>query len=155
LSEFQIADFFRSVDFTDMKHFLVSLALLTALNTTWANLGDNGDRIEDLYANIVERHLRDDGTVTVLYQKDRYSYFVIFANEHSILERYSHANGTGLSEKEIARFLKANAGAATWTPDSKATERRFERSDHRAEATYGDVNGRPTLTVRALGKGQK
>jgi hypothetical protein len=133
---------------TDMKHFLVVLTLLTALNTVWANLGDNGDKIEDSYGNVVERHLRDDGTVSVLYHKDRYLYLVVFANDHSVLERYSHANGTGLSEKEIARFLRANAGAAMWAPDNKAAERRFERSDHQAEATYGNVSGRPTLTVR-------
>jgi hypothetical protein len=133
-----------------MKHFLVSLALLTALNTTWASLGDNGDRIESLYGDIVQRQLRDDETVAVVYHKDRdrYLYLVVFASNRSILERYSHANGTGLSEKEIARFLKANAGGATWAPDNKPTERKFERSDHGAEATYGDVNGRMTLTVR-------
>ena len=131
-----------------MKHFLVVLTLLTALNTIWANLGDNSDKIEDSYGSVIERHLRDDGTVSVGYHKDRYLYFVIFSNDHSVLERYSHANGTGLSEKEIARFLKANAGAATWAPDNKATERRFDRTDHMAKATYGDFNGRSTLTVR-------
>jgi hypothetical protein len=133
-----------------MKHFLVSMAILTALNTTWANLGDNGDKIEDLYGNIVQRRLGNDETVSVVYHKDKYLYLVVFANDHSILERYSHANNTGLSEKEIARFLKTNAGGATWAsaPNNKATERRFERSDHRAEATYGDVNGRMALTVR-------
>jgi len=139
-----------------MKQFLVSLALLTTLNTTWASLGDNGDKIEDLYGNIVQRRLQDDETVSVVYHKDkdRYVYLVIFANNRSILERYSHANGTALSEKEIARFLKANAGAASWAPahDNKPTERRFERSDHKAEATYGDVNGRLTLTVRERSK---
>jgi hypothetical protein len=133
-----------------MKHFLVSLVLLTGLNTTWASLGDNGDKIEDLYGNIVQRQLRDE-TVSVVYHKDRYLYLVVFANNRSVLERYSHANGTGLSEKEIAKFLKANAGGATWTPapGHKSAERKFERSDHRAEAAYGDVNGRMTLSVRA------
>src|SRR5215472_3633561 len=108
-----------------MKHFLVVVTILTALNTVWASLGDNGDKIEDSYGNVAERHLRDDGTVSVLYHKDRYLYFVIFANGHSVLERYSHANGAGLSEKEIARFLKANASGGTWAPDNKGTERRF------------------------------
>jgi hypothetical protein len=54
-----------------------------------------------------------------------------------------------LSDKEIARFLKANAQGATWTSDRSGKERRFERSDHKAAATYGDKAGRPTLTVRA------
>ena len=61
-----------------------------------------------------------------------------------------HVNGTDLSEKEITRFLKANAGGATWAPDDKSKERRFKRSDHKAEATYANMAGRPTLTVREL-----
>jgi hypothetical protein len=75
---------------------------------------------------------------------------VIFANGRSILERYSHVKGTDLSEKEIARFLKANAAGATWSPGSKEKERRFKRSDGKAAATYGTMDGRPTLTVREL-----
>ncbi len=134
---------------TDMKQSIVIvLTVLTTLSSVRANLGDSDDKIDDSYGNLVERHLLDDGTVSVLYHKDRYLYFVIFANRRSVLERYSHVKGTDLSEKEIARFLKANAAGATWTPDNKATERRFERSDHKAEATYMNLAGRPTLTVR-------
>ena len=59
--------------------------------------------------------------------------------------------GTDLSEKEIARFLKANAAGGTWLPAGTPQERRFKRSDDKAEATYGTVDDRPTLTVRALG----
>ncbi len=78
-------------------------------------------------------------------------YTVVFAEGRSVLEKYSHVKGTDLSEKEIAKFLKANAGrTATWMPDSKAKERSFKRSDYKAEATYGKVAGRPTLTVREL-----
>ena len=132
-----------------MKQFLVLvLTVLTSWSPVWANLGDGGDKIEDSYGVIIDRHLRDDGTVSVLYHKDRYLYFVIFAEGRSVLERYSHAKGTDLSEKEIARFLKANAGGTTWTPDNKTKERRFERSDHKAEATYSKINDRPALTVR-------
>src|SRR6266705_3562205 len=134
---------------TNIKQFIVVLlTIFTALSTVCASLGDSDDRIDDSYGNLVERHLLDDGTVSVLYHKDRYLYFVIFANRRSVLERYSHVKGTDLSEKEIARFLKAIAAGATWTPDNKATERRFERSDHKAEATYMNLAGRPTLTVR-------
>jgi hypothetical protein len=134
-----------------MKQLLVVvLTILTALSSVWANLGDGSDRIDDSYGNLIERHLLDDGAVSVLYHKDRYLYFVIFAEGRSVLERYSHAKGTDLSEKEIARFLKANAAGATWTADNKAKERRFLRSDHKAEATYMNMAGRPTLTVREL-----
>jgi len=98
----------------------------------------------------VQRRLRDDGTVSVLYHKDRYLYQVTFANGRSVSETYFNVKGTDLTEKEITAFLKANAAKATWTPDSSAKERRFKRSDGKAEATYGTVNGRPALTVREL-----
>ncbi len=134
-----------------MKQFVVFvLTVLTSWSSVWANLGDSGDTIEDSYGAITERHLRDDGTVSVRYHKDRYLYGVIFAEGRSVSETYSHIKDTDLSEKEIARFLKANAGGATWTPDNKTKERRFERSDHKAEATYVNMAGRPTLTVREL-----
>jgi hypothetical protein len=134
-----------------MKRFFVTLLMISAgVSSVCANLGDGGDRIDDSYGNLVERHLLDDGTVSVLYHKDPYLYFVVFDRGVSVLERYSHAKGTVLSEKEIAKFLKANAGGATWTQDNKAKERRFERSDHKAEATYANMASRPTLTVREL-----
>ena len=132
-----------------MKQFLVFvLTVLATLSPVRANLGDGDERIDDSYGNVVERHLLDDGTVSILYKKDRYLYFMIFANRRSILEGYSHVKGTDLSEKEIARFLKANAAGATWSPENKGTERRFIRSDGKAEATYANLDGRPTLTVR-------
>ncbi len=134
-----------------MKQFVVLvLTVFTSCSSVWANLGDSGDKIEDSYGAIIERHLRDDGTVSVRYHKDRYLYGVIFAEGRSVSETYSHVKGTNLSEKEIARLLKANAGGATWTPDNKTKGRRFERSDHKAEATYVNMAGRPTLTVREL-----
>lgn len=136
-----------------MKRFIVVLlTILTALSSVWANLGDRDERIDDAYGDVVERHLLDDGRVSILYKKDRYFYFVIFANGRSVLEGYSRVKGTDLSEKEITRFLKANAAGATWIPDNRGTERRFTRSDGKAEATYATVDGRPTLTVRTLGK---
>src|SRR5213083_2565144 len=134
-----------------MKQFLLAtLTVVTAVSSVSANLGEGSDTIENRYGNLVERHLRDDGTVSVLYHKDRYLYFVIFANGRSILERYSHVKGTDLSEKEIARFLKANAAGATWSPGNKGKERRFKRSDGKAAATYATMDSRPTLTVREL-----
>jgi len=135
------------------RFWVLFVTVLAGASSVYANLGEDGDRIDDSYGNLVQRHLRDDGTIDVLYHKDRYLYFVIFDNGKSVLERYSHANGSKLSEKEIARFLKANSGGATWTPNSRSTERRFNRSDAKAEATYGNVDGHPTLTVRELDSG--
>src|SRR5882724_41683 len=104
---------------TDVKRFIVVLlTILSGVSSVCANLGDGGDRIDDSYGNLIERHLLDDGTVSVLYHKDRYLYFVIFGEGRSVLEKYSHIKGTDLSEKEIARFLKANAAGATWAPDA-------------------------------------
>ncbi len=134
-----------------MKQFLViALAVVAAWNPAWANLGDGSDRIGDLYGDLVQRRLRDDGTVSVLYHKGQYLYLVIFANDRSVSESYSHMKGTDLSEKEIAKFLKLNAAGGTWIPDSTSKERRFKRSDHKAQATYGKTNGNPALTVREL-----
>ena len=75
-----------------------------------ASLGDNSDRIEDAYGNLVRRRLFDDGKVGILYHKDHYLFYVIFDQDVSISERYSYYEQRDLSEKEIARFLKANAG---------------------------------------------
>jgi hypothetical protein len=137
-----------------MKRMKQRIALVLAFcaiaSSASANLGDNSDRIEDAYGTIVQRRLRDDGTVSVVYAKGRYLYLVTFANSRSISESYSRANGTDLSEKEITRFLKANAAGGTWTVDNTGTARRFKRSDGNAEATYAPVNGRPALTVREL-----
>src|SRR5436309_12137314 len=129
---------------------VIVLAILATVSCSWANLGDSADRIEDSYGSILQRRLLDDGTVSVLYHKDRYLYQVTFANGRSVSETYFNVKGTDLTEKEITAFLKANAAKATWTPDSSAKERRFKRSDGKAEATYGPVNGRPALTVREV-----
>jgi hypothetical protein len=118
------------------------------MSSVSANLGEGSDTIENRYGNLIQRQLRDDGTVSVLYHKDRYLYLVLFANDRSISESYSHMNGTDLSEKEIAKFLKLNAAGGTWIPANRSKERRFKRSDDRAEATYGSSSGRRALTVR-------
>ena len=130
--------------------FVLILSVFAAANSGWARLGDSSDKIEDSYGAIMQRRLRNDGTVTVVYKKDRYLYFVTFANDRSILESYSHVKGTDLSEREIARFLKENAAGGTWRAENTGTARRFKRSDGHADATYAPVNGRPTLTVREL-----
>ena len=133
-----------------IKSLLVALAIVTAWSSAWASLGDGSDRIDDLYGNLVQRRLRDDGTVSVLYHKGQYLYLVTFANDRSVSESYSHMKGTDLSEKEIAKFLKLNAAGGTWIPANTSKQRRFKRSDNGAEATYGTASGRRALTVREL-----
>src|SRR5260370_33090281 len=64
-----------------MKRFFVLFLTISAgVSSVCASLGDGGDRIDDSYGNLIERHLRDDGTVSTLYHKDRYLYFVLFDN---------------------------------------------------------------------------
>src|SRR6185436_14916525 len=131
-----------------LKHSIpLVLALCLMASSVSANLGANSEVIEDAYGTIVQRRLRDDGKVSVVYTKGRYLYMVTFANSRSISESYSRANGKDLSEREITKFLKANSGAK-WVPSNTGTERRFKSSDGAAEATYGILNGRPALTVR-------
>ena len=134
-----------------MKRFFVfCLMILTGVSSVCASLGDSDDKIENSYDKLVERHLLDDGTVSTLYHKDRYLIFVLFDKRRSILETYSRDDRRDLSPKEISKFLKANAGRATWRRDDTSKEGRFERSDHKAEATYRKVDGRPTLKVRPM-----
>jgi len=123
------------------------LAFVAIASSVSANLGANSERIEDAYGMIVQRRLQDDGKVSVVYTKDRYLYMVTFENSRSISESYSRADGKDLSEKEIAKFLKANSGAK-WVASTAGRERHFKTSDGAAEATYGILNGRPALTVR-------
>jgi hypothetical protein len=132
------------------QFFVVVLAVFTGVSSVCANLGDSDDKIEDSYGKVVERRLRDDGTVSMLYHKDRYLYFVVFAERRSILETYSRIDGRELSAKEISKFLKANAARATWMRHDTSKERGFERSDHKAEAAYLKIDGRPTLKLRTL-----
>jgi hypothetical protein len=143
--------FLPNVRMQRMKHSMALILVFGVIaSSAWANLGENSERIEDRYGTIVQRRLRDDGTVSVVYTKGRYLYMVTFANSRSISESYSHAKGTDLSEREIMKFLKANS-AAKWVPSNTGTERRFKSSDGAVEATYGILNGRPALTVhRAL-----
>jgi hypothetical protein len=145
--------FLPNVRIERMKYAIaLVLAFCAIASSTWANLGDNSERIEAAYGTIVQRRLLDDGNVSVVYAKGRYLYLVTFANRRSISESYSRANGTDLSEKEITKFLKANSARAKWVADNTGTERRFKTSDGTAEATYGILNGRPALTVRELSR---
>jgi hypothetical protein len=132
------------------QSMVVVLAVFAAASSISARLGDSSDQVEDSYGAIVQRRLLDNGTVTIVYKKDRFLFFVTFADDRSISESYSHVKGTGLSEREIMHFLKANAARGTWTPSNTGTVRRFMRSDRKAEAIYAPVNGRPSLTVREL-----
>lgn len=123
-----------------VRRFIVSVLFFVMAGPVCASLGDGGDKIEESYGEPVSRHLRDDGTVSVAYRKDRYLYAVTFADGVSVAEEYSRVDRADLSEKEIARFLKMNAGPRMTWSRADATRNsgqgsRFERSDGRAEAS--------------------
>jgi hypothetical protein len=133
---------------------VIALVTIVAPSVVRARLGEDGDRIEYEYGQLVRRHLFDDETLSATYHKnnDRYVYVVLFDHGLSVSEKITRVDGREFSEKEIANFLKADAARAKWTKtpeNGDKQERRFERSDHQAEAAYGKVDGRPTLTVRA------
>ena len=75
-----------------------------------AALGDGADQIEDSYGPVMSRRSHDDGTLDIVYQKDRYLITVTFNRGVSVAEQYARADRRALSEKEIARLRKMNAG---------------------------------------------
>lgn len=121
-----------------------------------ARLNEDADQIEKEYGPLVQRHLRDNGMVMVAFHRNKnpYVYVVLFDKGMSVSEKISRIDGREFTEKEIAKFLKQNAARAKWT-NKNDKERGFERSDHRAEAVYGKVDGKPTLTVRKTGSGEE
>ena len=53
-----------------MKEAIVLIiAVFAAASSAWANLGDSGDKIEDSYGTVIQRRLREDETVSVMYEK--------------------------------------------------------------------------------------
>ena len=103
------------------RSVIVSFLILALAHGACAALGDGADKIEEAYGTLVSRHLRDDGSVEILYQKEKYRYRVTFERGVSVEEEYSRVDGHKLSEKEVARFLKMNAGRALTSQRSAAT----------------------------------
>lgn len=139
-----------------MRRLIVWVLFFQITRVVCAGLGDDGDKIEDSYGIAIARRLRDDGTVAILYHKDRYLCQVIFEHGISVSEEYSRFDRADLSEKEIARFLKRNAGPKmTWNradATDPAQGRRFERSDQQADATIVRGKDRMILRVRVRGR---
>ena len=99
-----------AVERIKVRRLVVWVLFFSMARAVCAALGDSADKIEESYGALVSRHLRDDGTVDVVYQKDRYLYAVTFDRGVSVAEEYSRVDKRDLSEKEIAKFLKMNAG---------------------------------------------
>jgi hypothetical protein len=133
----------------DMKTFLLVLvAISAAVDSAAANLGDSEAKINASYGKRIETPMQLPGSQGHSYQKGPYTYSVMFKNGVSVFEMYSHTNQRELSPKEIASFLKANAGGATWVlAGDKPAGREWKRSDHKAKAAYSRSLGAPMLTV--------
>src|SRR5262249_36748181 len=72
-----VANSCHMLEWECMKQSIVLvLAFCIIASSASANLGANSEQIEDAYGMIVQRRLRDDGTVSVVYAKDRYLYMV-------------------------------------------------------------------------------
>lgn len=129
--------------------FICILALATAIaHPALAVLGDDDEKIDAMYGNISKRHLRDDGTVSVLYHNDKFYFLVLFKDLHSISEAYARGDGNKLSKKEISRFLRANAGTSHWPADTISLDGKLERADHKAEASFTEIDGRLMLQIK-------
>jgi hypothetical protein len=132
---------------------LCLLVLLAAMaHPALASLGNDDEAIDAMYGSISKRHLRDDGTVSVLYHNEKYYFFVIFKDLHSISEAYARGDGIPLSKKEISRFLQANAGRSRWPANTLSPDGKMERTDHKAEASFTEIDGRLMLQVTSKAK---
>ncbi len=135
-----------------MRFFWI-LALVAAMAPpVFASLGNDDETIDAMYGDVVKRHLRDDGTVSVLYHGKKYYCYVVFKDLHTTSEAYSRADGKKLSNKEIARFLQANVGRSHWPATTLAAEGKMERADHKAEASFTEIEGHVMLLVTSKAK---
>src|SRR4051812_43692186 len=105
--------------------FLLSLALL---ESAVAAVGDDSERLDSAYGDVVKRHLNDDGSVIMTYRKNPYLYHVLFKNLRSTTEEYLRTDGKDLSKREIERFLKANG--RHWVPEG-TDGKKWNRDDGR------------------------
>ena len=135
-----------------MRCLCILALLIATLHSTFATLGDDDEKIDAMYGNIDKRHLRDDGTVSVLYHNDKYYFLVLFKDLRSISEAYSRGDGRKLSEKEMSGFLQANAGRSRWPAKTVPPDGKLERADHKAEAAFVDIDGKLMLQVTSKAK---
>ena len=132
-----------------MRILCVVALLFGTLHSAFAALGDDDEKIDAIYGNIAKRHLRDDGTVSVLYHNDKFYFLVLFRDLHSVSEAYARGDGNKLSKKEISRFLEGNRGASHWPANTLPPDGKLERADHRAEASFIEIDGRLMLQINA------
>jgi hypothetical protein len=135
-----------------MRFFCIIALAAVIAHPALASLGNDDETIDSMYGDIVKRHLRDDGTVSVLYHNQKYYCFVVFKDLHTISEAYSRGDGRKLTDKEISALLQANAGRSRWPAKTLSTDGKMERADHKAEASFTEIEGRLMLQITSKAK---
>ena len=136
-----------------MKRILIlAAALVIALSYhAFARLGQTEDQVNALFGKPVDPGKPDsDGITTNMYKNPTGEYLAVvqFLKGRSVAEAYSRVDRHKLSEKELSIFLDGNSAGKEWKkkPGKKPA---WTRTDHRADAWYETVTGRPTLFIQA------
>ena len=130
--------------------FATAVFLIVALSGSLrAAVGDDYDRVDSAYGDVVKRHLNDDGSVIMTYKKNPYLYHVLFKNLQSVSEEYLRTDGKDLSNKEIQRFLKANG--RDWTREG-ADGKKWRRKDGRLVAEILESDNGRGLSIHSAKK---
>jgi hypothetical protein len=114
-----------------------------------ARLGNNKEQVAALLGKPIEIGKPDSNDATMnTYESRYYIALVQFVKGYSVAEAYSRKDRGKLSEKELSVFLDGNSAGNKWTktPSKKPA---WTRSDHRADASYQTLAGRPTLLIQA------
>jgi hypothetical protein len=135
-----------------MRFFCILALAAVMAHPALASLGNDDETIDAMYGDVVKRHLRNDGTVSVLYHGKKYYCFVVFKDLHTISEAYARGDGRKLSDKEISGLLEANAGRSRWPAKVVPADGKLERADHKAEASFTEIEGRLMMQVTSKAK---
>ena len=135
-----------------MKNIMIVTAaiVLGFGSDAFARIGQTEEQVSALFGKSIDPGTPDkEGVTTNMYKNPsgEYHALVQFLKGHSIAEAYSRVDVGKLSEKEMSIFLQGNSGGKEWIKDPSKLA--WERSDHRAEAWYETLSGRPTLLIQA------
>jgi len=134
-----------------MKRVLILVAILAAglSGQAFARLGNSEEQVAALLGKPTEIGKPDsDGVRTNTYESRYYIALVQFVKGYSVAEAYSRKDRAKFSEKELSIFPDGNSAGKEWKkkPGKKPA---WTRTDHRADAWYETVTGRPTLFIQA------
>ncbi len=132
-----------------MRHTAALSLSLVLLQTVRAAIGDDYDRIDSSYGDVVKRHLNDDGSVIMTYKKNPYLYHVLFRNLQSVSEEYLRTDGRDLSDKEVQRFLSASG--RHWTPEA-TDKKHWRRADGKLSAEIMESDNGRGLSIHPAKK---